>query len=107
MQPLASSIVVNQTALPAQLGDVIQAHIDPTGHLVLQFDNNHIELKDLRDEKNRDIMMAVVVDVMPKFKSLTSAQKNKLENRIKLLSSVTKEIQKSSEALSVAMPSSQ
>ena len=35
MQPLAPSIAVNQLALPAQLGDVVQAHIDPTGHLIL------------------------------------------------------------------------
>ena len=105
MQPLAPSIAVNQSALPAKLGDVVQAHIDPTGHLILQFEDNHIELKDLSEEKNRDLMMAVVGDIMPKFKNLTSTQKRKLENRIKLLSSVTKEIQKSSEALSAAMPS--
>ena len=52
-------------------------------------------------------MMAVVGDVVPKFKSLTSMQKRKLENRIKLLSSVTKEIQKSSEALSAALAAGQ
>jgi hypothetical protein len=103
MQPLAPSIPVNQLVLPAQVGDVVQAYVDPTGHLMLQFTDNHIELKDLSEEKNRDLMMAVVGDVVPKFKSLTSNQKRKLENRIKMLSSVTKEIQKSSEALSAAM----
>jgi hypothetical protein len=103
MQPLAPSISVNQMALPAQVGDAIQAHIDPTGHLVLMFEDGHVELKDLSEEKNRDLMMAVVGDALPKFKSLTSNQKRKLENRIRLLSTVTKEIQKSSEALSAAM----
>jgi hypothetical protein len=44
-------------------------------------------------------MTAVIVDILPKFKSLTSAQKRKLENRMKLLSTVTKEIQKSADAL--------
>lgn len=107
MSPLAPSIAVNQLALPATEGDVVQAHIDPTGHLMLQFVDNHVELKDLSEEKNRDLMMAVVVDVLPKFKSLTSMQKRKLENRIKMLSSVTKEIQKSSEALSAAMSTGQ
>ena len=104
MVPLAPSISVTQLALPTQFVDVVQAHVDPTGHLVLQFVDNHIELKDLSEEKNRDLMMAVVGDIVPKFKSLTSMQKRKLENRIKLLSSVTKEIQKSSEALSAAIP---
>ena len=107
MQPLAPSIAVTQTALPAQVGDVTQAYIDPTGHLVLQFEDGHVELKNLSEEKNREIMMAVVGDVVPKFKSLTSLQKRKLENRIKLLSSITKEIQKSSEALSAAMSAGQ
>jgi hypothetical protein len=107
MQPLAPSIVVDQLTLPARLGNVVQAHIDPTGHLILQFDDNHIELKDLSESKNRDLMITVVEDVMPKFKSLTNAQKIKLEDRIKLLSEVTREIQKSSEALSTVMPANQ
>ena len=107
MQPLASSMPVNQLALPAQLGDVVQAHIEPTGHLILMFEDGHFELKDLNEEKHRDLMTAVVGDVMPKFKNLTSQQKLKLENRIKLLSSITKEIQKSSEALSAAISADQ
>ena len=107
MQPLASSIAVNQLALPAQLGDVVQAHIDPTGHLILQYEDGHLELKDLSEEKNRDLMTEVIGDIMPKFKNLTSQQKRKLENRIKLVSSITKEIQKSSEALSAAMSAGQ
>jgi hypothetical protein len=107
MQPLTTSIQVSQTALPAQVGDVTQANIDPTGHLVLQYPDGHVELKNLSEDKNRDLMMAVVGDVVPKFKTLTSNQKRKLENRIKLLSSVTKEIQKSSEALSAALAAGQ
>jgi hypothetical protein len=103
MQPLAPSIQVTPASLPAQVGDATQAYIDPTGHLVLQYPDGHIELKNLSDEKNRDLMMSVVGDVVPKFKSLTTNQKRKLENRIKLLSSVTKEIQKSSDALSAAL----
>lgn len=107
MQPLTTSIQVSHTALPAQVGEVTQANIDPTGHLVLQYPDGHVELKNLSDEKNRDLMMAVVGDVVPQFKTLTSNQKKKLENRIKLLSSVTMEIQKSSEALSAALAAGQ
>jgi len=103
MQPLSPAIAVDQLALPAQLGDVVQAHIDPTGHLLLQFQDGHMELRDLHEDKNRDLMTSVIEDIMPKFKGLASMQRRKLENRIKLLSSVTKEIQKSSEALSAAL----
>ena len=103
MQPLSPAIAVDQLSLPAELGDVAQAHIDPTGHLILQFQDDHVELKDLSEEKNRDLMTAVIEDIMPKFKNLASMKKRKLENRIELLSSITKEIQKSSEALSAAL----
>lgn len=103
MQPLAPSIPVNQLVLPAEVGDAVQADIDPTGHLILQYNDGHVELVNLIDKKNRDLMVAVISDILPKFKNLTSAQKRKLENRIKLLSSVTKEMQKISDALSAAL----
>jgi hypothetical protein len=107
MKPLSPSIAVNQLVLPAKLGDVAQAYVDPTGHLILQFVDGHLELKNLSEEKNRDLLTAVVEDIMPKFKNLTSQQKRKLENRIKMLTSVTKEIQKSSDALAAALSASQ
>jgi hypothetical protein len=102
MKPLTPSIAVSQLSLPSQLSDAVQAHIDPTGHLALLFTDGHLELKDLSEEKNRDLMTSVISDILPKFKSLTTLQKRKLENRIKMLSSVTKEIQKSAEALSTS-----
>ena len=102
MKPLSPSIPVNQLALPVQLSDTVQAYIDPTGHLALLFNDGHFELKDLTEEKNRDLMITVISDVLPKFKNMTTFQKRKIENRIKMLSSVTKEIQKSAEALSVS-----
>lgn len=102
MKPLSPSIPVNQQALPVQLSDTVQAYIDPTGHLALLFNDGHFELKDLTEEKNRDLMITVISDVLPKFKNMTTFQKRKIENRIKMLSSVTKEIQKSAEALSVS-----
>ncbi len=103
MKPLTSSIAVNQLVLPPQLSGTVQAHVDPTGHLSLLFTDGHLELKNLSEEKNRDLMMIVISDILPKFKNLTTFQKHKLESRIKMLSSVTKEIQKSSEALSVSL----
>jgi len=100
MQPLTPSISVSTSALPAEVGNVAQAHVDPTGHIALWHEDGHMELKNLVEEQNRDLMILVIQDVMPKFKNLTSAQKNKIESRIKFLSAVTKEIQKISGALS-------
>lgn len=100
MQPLATSISVSTSALPAEVGNIVQAYVDPTGHLALIHEDGNMELKNLAEERNRDLMILVIQDIMPKFKTLTSTQKNKIENRIQFLSAVTKEIQKVSGALS-------
>jgi hypothetical protein len=99
MQPLTTAMPVSPTALPAEGGNVAKAYIDPTGHLALLHEDGHMELKNLTEEQNRDLMILVIKDVMPKFKSLTSLQKRKIEKRIKFLSAVTNEIQKISGAL--------
>jgi hypothetical protein len=99
MQPLTTAMPVSTSALPAEVGNVTQAYIDPTGHLALLHEDGHMELKNLTEEQNRDLMIMVIKDVMPKFKSLTSMQKRKIEKRIKFLSAVTNEIQKISSAL--------
>jgi len=107
MQPLTPSMPVSTSALPVEVGNVSQAHIDPTGHLALVYEDGHLELKDLNEERNRDLMILVVQDVMPKFKNLTSAQKRKIESRIRFLSAVTKEVQKISGILSAIVSGAQ
>jgi hypothetical protein len=102
MQPLTSSMQISTTALPTELGNVAQANIDPTGYLALLFRDGHLELVNLSEEKHRELMLVVVEDVLPKFKQLTSGQKRKIENRIKFLSQVTKEMQKISSALATS-----
>jgi hypothetical protein len=104
MKPLASAIPVSTSALPFTIVNAVNAYVDPTGRLALTFEDGHLELKDLSEYKNRDLMIAVVGDVVPKFKGLTSTAKRKVETRIKFISSVTKEIQKSADALSAVMP---
>lgn len=107
MHPLTPSMPVSTSALPVELGNVLQAHIDPTGHLALVYEDGHLELKDLKEECNRDLMILVVQDVMPKFKNFTSVQKRKIESRIKFLSAVTKEVQKISGIFSAAVSGDQ
>jgi hypothetical protein len=107
MQPLTPAMPVSTSVLPVEIGNVLQAHIDPTGHLALVYEDGHLELKDLKEECNRDLMILIVQDVVPKFKSLTSAQKRKLESRIKFLSAVTKEMQKISGEFSALISGAQ
>lgn len=105
MQPLATTMPVSPVALPEEMGNVVQANIDPTGHLVILYRDGQVDLKNLSEEKHRDLMINVVKDIMPKFKQLTSAYRRKIENRMKFLSSVTKEMQKVSKAISTATTS--
>ncbi len=100
MSPLTPGINVSVESLPAEVGNVTNAYIDPTGHLALIYDDGHLELKDLSEEKNRELLVMVVRDAIPKFKQLTNQQKKKVENRIKFLSAITKDMQKISSALS-------
>lgn len=102
LQPLATTLPVSTAHLPQELGRLIQANVDPTGHLILVNEDREVKLIDLSKESERDLMICVMKDVMPKFKRLTSLQKEEIENRIEFLSSVTKELQKISKAFSTA-----
>jgi len=102
MQPLAKTIQVSSSALPAELGNVTQANVDPNGNLVLIYPDGRVEIKSLAEKSNRDLMICVISDVMPKFKHLTAAHRKKIEKRMNFLSSVAKEIQKISNAFSAA-----
>lgn len=100
MQPLAKTISVSPAALPGEFGNVIQANIDPKGNLMLLFQDGQVEIRNLGEKSERDLMICVMKDAMPKFKQLTSAHRKKIENRMEFLSSVTQEIQKISKAFS-------
>jgi hypothetical protein len=99
MRPLTPSIQVSTSILPEELGTVSQASLDETGQLTLLYEDGRMDLKNLSEQKYRDLMITVIEDVMPKFKQLTNAQKRKVEGRIKFLSAITKEMQKISKAL--------
>ena len=100
MQPLAKTIPVSPDALSEEFGNVIQANVDPKGNLMVLYQDGQVEIMSLGEKTNRDLMICVLKDVMPKFKQLTSAYRRKIENRMKFLSSVTTEIQKISKAFS-------
>ncbi len=100
MQPLAKTISISPSALPDEVGNVIQANVDPKGNLMLLYSDGQVEIRNLSEKNERDLMIRVMTDAMPKFKQLTSAHRRKIENRMKFLSSVTQEIQKISKAFS-------
>ncbi len=71
MEPVASSIPISTKIIPIEFGSVSEAHIQPTGNLELSFSDQEKTLIDLSDPKNRDLMIAVMDDFVPKFEALT------------------------------------
>jgi hypothetical protein len=102
MKPLTETLPVSTLSLPENMKHAIQAYVDPTGHLIVGYKDQNMELIDLKQEEHRDLLVHVIKDIMPKFKQLTYEYRQKIEDRINLLSSVTKELQKISNAFSVA-----
>ncbi|MCW4002905.1 MAG: hypothetical protein NWE95_03210 [Candidatus Bathyarchaeota archaeon] len=70
MQPYTSSIAVSPSVFPIRLGKVTQAHIDSTGQLSLTLENGRQKLLNLSEFQNRDLMIAVVNDMIPKFEDV-------------------------------------
>jgi len=103
MRPLKVTISVSPSALSEDVGKVAQASVDSTGNLIILYRDGRMELKDLGEEANRDLLILVIRDTMPKLKQFTTAYRQRIENRIKFLSAVTKELQKISKAFSTAL----
>jgi hypothetical protein len=66
------SIPVSTSNLPFRTGAFTEAHIDSKGHLTLVSQNGNLEVMDLSDARNRELMMLVVGDIVPKFKDFAS-----------------------------------
>ena len=62
------SFDVSTSGLPINIGAFNQARIDSSGHLILRSGDGCLEVIDLSETKNRDLMMAVFGDILPKFK---------------------------------------
>lgn len=100
MEPLAKALPVNILVLQPVLGPIVNANIVPKGDLIILFPDNRMESIDLSLIDNRDLLVIVISDVIPKLNRLFFQRLNKLENRINFLSSVTQELQNISETFS-------
>jgi hypothetical protein len=66
------SISVSTSELPIRTVAFTHAHMDFTGHLILTSEDGRSKVMDLNETENRDLMMAVVGEIVPKFKDLAS-----------------------------------
>ena len=94
MKPLAKTIAVSPTSLPDEIGNVIQANVDAKGNFMLLYPDGQVEIRNLQEKNERDLMICVLKDAMPKFKQLTTDYRQRIESRMNFLSSVTQEMQK-------------
>jgi hypothetical protein len=93
MEPLTKALPVDVSVLPRELGLVERANVVPKGGLILLYADGRMESIDLTERDNRDLLITVVSDVMPRFNNLISQRRGKIEERITFLSSVTRELQ--------------
>lgn len=78
--PQIFSLDVSTSGLPFRMGAFTQAQINSEGHLMLTSGDGRLQVIDLTETKNRDLMMAVFSDIMPKFKVFVNQlKKEKLQ----------------------------
>ena len=101
MQPLTKTITVDPSILPREMGLVERANVIPQSELVILFDDGRMESFDLTALENRDLLVAVIGNAMPRFNDLIAQQRSKIEKRIAFLSDVTRELQTIADSLAV------
>jgi hypothetical protein len=67
MTPLTHSIAVSTSVLPYGYSKATQALVYSNGLLMLMYDTDSIEIIDLTKTKNRDLMVTVFTDIVPKL----------------------------------------
>lgn len=101
MEPVAQSLPISTGILTKYFNGAVQASVDASGYLLVLYNDGRMELRNLNQEKgHRDLLISVLEDLLPRFKQLFSDHRQKIEDRMRFLSLVTKETQKMSRALS-------
>ena len=99
MTTLRGALEVDVSILPPELGDSERASVTPKGGLVVLHRDGNMESVDLTAQGNRDLFVTVIFNVLPKIVVLSAEIREKIENRLKYLSKVTKELQKMASSL--------
>lgn len=102
MQPIAKTIPISVRVLPGEMLDAEQAELYPNGLLMVLHKSGSLELKDLKKEEHRDLLITVMKDAVPKLDSLTTNYRKKIEERIGFLSVLTREFQRIAKAFSAS-----
>jgi hypothetical protein len=101
MKPLAKTVPVDTSVLPSEFRGVERANVLPTGELVVLMGDGRMQSIDLKEADNRDLLVVLINDVMPRFNSLVSDKREKIERRITFLADVTRELQTIAESFAM------
>lgn len=93
MSPLTKALPVDVSILPDDMGEVEKANIMPKGELVLMYRDGRMDSLNLALPENRDLMISVVRDVMPRFRTFVARMRERVEGRVAFFSEVTEELQ--------------
>jgi hypothetical protein len=92
---------VDTSVLPSEFRGVERANVLPTGELVVLMADGRMQSIDLKEADNRDLLVLLINDVMPRFNSLVSDKREKIERRITFLADVTRELQTIAESFAM------
>ncbi len=99
METLAKTLPVDVSILPRRMGAIDRANVVPEAELVALYRDGRMESFDLKEPENRDLLVDIVSNVMPKLNSLVAQKRTEMERRISFLSDVTKELQTIADSL--------
>jgi hypothetical protein len=74
MEPLTKALPVDAGILPPELGALEKANVLPKGDLVVLHRDGRMESIDLSNAENRDLLIIVVSDSIPRFNQLIALQ---------------------------------
>jgi hypothetical protein len=101
MKPLAKTVPVDTSVLSSEFRGVERANVLPTGELVVLMADGRMQSIDLKETDKRDLLVLLINDVMPRFNSLVSDKREKIERRITFLADVTRELQTIAESFAM------
>lgn len=95
LKKFGKSIEIQQSSLPKIQGKKAnKAYLYPSGQLVLVYENAEVDLLNITEQNNREILVAIMGDIMVGLKTMINTYKTSIEKRVKFLLSITKELQK-------------
>jgi len=101
MRPIVKTLPVSTSVFPEDWGKVNRASLDVTGRLLVLLSDGKMRSIDLTERRHRELLVKVTYDIMPTLKRLMTSHRQKIETRVKFMSSITKELQKTAKAFSM------